>query len=48
MKSCVLRAIRAEKSVGKAIASSNELVCKDCVCPTTAANASIAVRVTLL
>ena len=41
MISCVLRAMRAEKSVGSAIASSNELVCSDCVPPNTAAIASI-------
>jgi hypothetical protein len=46
--SCVLRAIRAEKSVGRAIASSNELVCRLCVCPQTAASASITVRGTLV
>src|SRR5699024_1997836 len=45
---CVLRAIRAEKSVGKAIASSSAFVCKLCVCPIAAAFASINVRVTLL
>ena len=45
---CVLRAIRAEKSVGRAMASSNELVCNDWVCPKTAAMASIHVRPTLL
>ncbi len=44
----VLRAIRAEKSVGSAMASSKELVCKLCVPPIVAAMASIAVRVTLL
>ena len=48
MMSCVLRAMRAEKSVGSAIASSNELVCSDCVPPNTAAIASIVVRTTLL
>ena len=47
-KSCVLRAMRAEKSVGSASASSSELVCSDCVPPCVAAIASIAVRVTLL
>src|SRR4028118_1461485 len=46
--SCVLRAIRAEKSVGSAIASSKLLVCSDCVPPSTAASASIVVRTTLL
>ncbi len=45
---CVLRAMRAEKSVGSATASSNELVCSDCVPPNTAAIASIVVRTTLL
>lgn len=29
--SCVLRAMRAEKSVGSASASSSALVCNDCV-----------------
>ena len=38
--SWVLRAIRAENSVGSAIASSNELVCRLCVPPSTAAIAS--------
>ena len=38
----------AEKSVGRAIASSNALVCKDWVCPKAAAIASIQVRPTLL
>src|SRR5258707_6746432 len=47
-KSWVLRAMRAEKSVGSASASSNALVCRDCVCPWVAAMASIAVRTTLL
>ena len=46
--SWVLRAIRAEKSVGSAIASSKLLVCSDCVPPSTAASASIVVRTTLL
>ena len=41
-------AILAEKSVGKAIASSNALVCNDCVPPKAAAAASIQVRATLL
>ena len=45
---CVLRAIRAEKSVGNASASSSALVCSDCVPPCVAAIASIAVRATLL
>jgi hypothetical protein len=44
----VLRAMRAENSVGSAIASSNELVCSDWVPPSTAAIASNAVRTTLL
>ena len=44
----VLRAMRAEKSVGKASASSSALVCSDWVPPCVAAMASIAVRVTLL
>ena len=48
MMSCVLRAIRALKSVGSAIASSNALVCRVCVPPKTAAIASIVVRTTLL
>ncbi len=34
--------------MGNAIASSKALVCKDCVCPNTAAIASIQVRPTLL
>ena len=46
--SCVLRASDAEKSVGSPIASSNELVWRDCVPPITAASASIVVRITLL
>src|ERR1044072_1872072 len=46
--SCVLRAMRAEKSVGSASASSRALVCKDCVCPCVAAMASTQVRMTLL
>lgn len=46
--SWVLRAMRAEKSVGRAIASSRELVCRDCVWPQAAARASMQVRVTLL
>ena len=45
---CVLRAIRAEKSVGRAMASSKAFVCSDCVPPSTAANASSVVRTTLL
>ena len=44
----MLRAIRAEKSVGKAMASSSALVCKLCVPPKAAAAASIVVRATLL
>ena len=48
MKSWVLRAMRAEKSVGSAIASSSALVCSDCVPPWVAAIASMPVRVTLL
>ena len=47
-KSCVLRAMRAEKSVGSASASSSELVCSDCVWPCVAAIASMQVRTTLL
>ena len=47
-KSCVLRAMRAEKSVGSASASSSALVCSDCVWPCVAAIASMQVRVTLL
>ena len=46
--SCVFRAIRAEKSVGKLTASSNELVCNDWVPPKVAAIASIVVRIMLL
>jgi hypothetical protein len=48
MKSCVLRAMRAEKSVGRASASSSALVWSDWVPPCVAASASIQVRVTLL
>mmetsp|Transcript_146416 Transcript_146416/g.355380 ORF Transcript_146416/g.355380 Transcript_146416/m.355380 type:complete len:266 (-) Transcript_146416:127-924(-) len=48
MMSCVLRAMRELNSVGSASASSNELVCSDCVPPITAAIASTAVRTTLL
>ena len=44
----MLRAMRAEKSVGSAIASSKLLVCSDCVPPSTAASASIVVRMMLL
>lgn len=40
--------MRAEKSVGRAMASSNALVCKDWVWPRDAARASIHVRATLL
>ena len=40
--------MRAEKSVGNAMASSSELVCNDWVCPSAAAMASSIVRVTLL
>ena len=46
--SWVLRAIRAEKSVGSAIASSRALVCSDWVWPWVAAIASMQVRCTLL
>ena len=46
--SWVLRAIRAEKSVGSAIASSRALVCSDWVWPWVAAIASMQVRATLL
>ena len=44
----MLRAMRAEKSVGSAMASSSALVCSDCVWPCVAAMASMQVRVTLL
>ena len=44
----VLRAMRAEKSVGSASASSSALVCSDWVPPCVAAIASMAVRATLL
>src|SRR5699024_8126155 len=47
-RSCVFRAIRAEKSVGNASASSRALVCSDCVCPWVEAMASMQVRATLL
>ena len=47
-KSCVLRAMRAEKSVGSASASSSALVCSDWVWPCVAAIASMQVRTTLL
>ena len=46
--SWVLRAIRAEKSVGRAMASSRALVCSDWVWPWVAAMASRQVRPTLL
>ena len=45
---CVRKAIRAVFSVGNAMASSIELVCSDCVPPSTPANASIAVRTMLI
>ena len=41
---CVRSAIRTASSVGSASASSKEFVCSDCVPPSTAASASIAVR----
>ncbi len=44
----MLRAMRADVSVGRPRASSNELVCRLCVPPSTAAMASYAVRTTLL
>ena len=44
----MLRAMRAEKSVGSASASSSALVCSDWVWPCVAAIASIEVRTTLL
>ena len=44
----MLRAMRAEKSVGRAIASSRALVCSDWVWPCVAAIASMQVRPTLL
>ena len=40
--------MRAEKSVGRAMASSKAFVCRDCVWPCVAAMASMQVRVTLL
>ena len=43
MTCCVRSAIRADASVGNASASSNEFVCRDCVPPSTAAMAWIAV-----
>ena len=46
--SWVFRAIRAEKSVGRARASSSELVCRLWVPPAVAAMASTMVRGTLL
>ena len=46
--SWVLRAMRALNSVGSAMASSNELVCRLWVPPNTAAMASIVVRTMLL
>ena len=46
--SCVFRATRADASVGSAIASSKEFVCRLCVPPKTAAIASTVVRITLL
>jgi hypothetical protein len=48
MNSWVLRAMRAEKSVGSAMASSRALVCSDWVWPCVAAIASRQVRTTLL
>ena len=44
----MLRAMRELNSVGSAIASSKELVCRLCVPPNTAAIASMVVRTTLL
>ncbi len=44
----MLRAILAEAGVGSPSASSNELVCNDWVPPSTAAKASIVVRMMLL
>ena len=44
----MFRAILAENGVGNASASSKELVCSDCVPPSTAASASIVVRMMLL
>ena len=44
----MLRAMREEISVGSAMASSKELVCRLCVPPSTAASASIVVRTILL
>jgi len=48
MMSYVFLAILAENGVGRAIASSNELVCRDCVPPKTAAMASTVVLTMLL
>ena len=48
MNSWVLRAMRALKSVGRAIASSSAFVCSDCVWPCVDAMASRHVRMTLL
>lgn len=45
---CVFLAIRALNFVGKARASSKELVCNDWVPPNTAAIASTVVRIILL
>ncbi len=45
---CVRRAMRAFSSVGRASVSSSELVCSDCVPPSTAASAWTVVRTTLL
>src|SRR5271165_855241 len=47
-KSWLLRAMLAVNAVGRASASSNELVCRLCVWPSVAAIASTQVRVTLL
>ena len=44
----MLRAMRAQKSVGRAMASSRALVCSDWVWPWVAAIASMQVRTTLL
>ncbi len=44
----MFRAIRAEKAVGRPIASSNEFVCKDWVPPRVAAKASMVVLIMLL
>ena len=48
INNCVFLAILAAYSLGKAIASSSELVCNDCVPPSTADIASTHVLVTLL